>query len=62
MGLQTAFGRETGTMADHQHNEHHHGTMDIREHEKTFQVFIRMSIWVVCISIGILVFLALANS
>jgi hypothetical protein len=49
-------------MADHHQNEHKHGTMDIRAQEKTFQGFIRMSIWVVCISIGILVFLGLANS
>jgi len=49
-------------MADHHQNEHKHGTMDIGAQEKTFQGFIRMSIWVVCISIAILVFLGLANS
>lgn len=62
MGRQTGHDKDTGTMADHHQNEHKHGTMDIREQEKTFQGFIRMSIWVVCISIGILVFLGLANS
>jgi hypothetical protein len=62
MGRQTGHDKDTGPMADHHQNEHKHGTMDIREHEKTFQGFIRMSIWVVCISIGILVFLGLANS
>lgn len=49
-------------MADHHKNDHEHGTMDIRAQEKTFQGFIRMSIWVVCAAIGILVFLGLANS
>jgi Ni,Fe-hydrogenase I cytochrome b subunit len=49
-------------MADHKHGDHQHGTMDIRAHEKTFEGFIRMSIWVVCISIAVLVFLGLANS
>jgi Ni,Fe-hydrogenase I cytochrome b subunit len=41
--------------------EHKHGSMDTTTHEKTFAGFIRLSIWVVVISIGILIFLALAN-
>jgi Ni,Fe-hydrogenase I cytochrome b subunit len=41
--------------------DHKHGSMDTREHEKTFAGFIRMSIWVASISIGVLIFLALAN-
>jgi Ni,Fe-hydrogenase I cytochrome b subunit len=53
---------DTETMADNHQNEHKHGTMDIREQEKTFEGFIRLSIWVVCISIGVLIFLGLANS
>jgi hypothetical protein len=48
-------------MAD-QNAEHKHGSMDIRDHEKTFAGFIRMSVWVTGISIGILIFLALVNS
>ncbi|MCV2867172.1 aa3-type cytochrome c oxidase subunit IV [Defluviimonas sp. WL0002] len=42
--------------------EHKHGSMDIKEHEKTFEGFIRFSIWVGGISIGILIFMALANA
>ena len=49
-------------MADHHHAEHVQGTMDIRAQEKTFAGFIRLSIWVTCITIGILIFMALANS
>ncbi len=49
-------------MADHAHPPHKHGSMDIREHEKTFAGFIRMSIWVVVISIAVLVFLGLVNA
>lgn len=49
-------------MADQHHAEHKHGSMDIRAQEKTFAGFIRMSIWVAGISLGILIFLALANS
>jgi Bacterial aa3 type cytochrome c oxidase subunit IV len=49
-------------MADQHDGEHKHGSMDIREQEKTFGGFVRMSIWVVGISLGILVFLALVNS
>lgn len=48
-------------MADN-HSKHEHGSMNIREHEKTFAGFIRLSIWVVCISIAILIFMALVNA
>jgi len=49
-------------MADHHHAEHVQGTMDIRAQEKTFAGFIRLSIWVACIAIGVLIFMGLANS
>jgi Ni,Fe-hydrogenase I cytochrome b subunit len=62
LGGGTASDKDTGTMADHHQNEHKHGTMDIREHEKTFEGFIRMSIWVVIVSIAILVLAALLNA
>lgn len=42
--------------------EHKHGEMDIAEQEKTFEGFIRYTIWGVCVSIGILLFLAIFNS
>jgi Ni,Fe-hydrogenase I cytochrome b subunit len=42
--------------------EHKHGSMDIRAQEKTFSGFVRMSIWVTAISLGVLIFLALANA
>ncbi|PWE27292.1 aa3-type cytochrome c oxidase subunit IV [Pararhodobacter marinus] len=41
---------------------HEHGSMDTKEQEKTFAGFIKVSVWVAAISIGILIFLALANS
>jgi Ni,Fe-hydrogenase I cytochrome b subunit len=49
-------------MADHHNADHVHGSMDIRSQEKTFAGFIRMSVWVVCIAIGILIFMGLVNS
>lgn len=49
-------------MADHHHSEHVHGSMDIRAQEKTFAGFIRLSIWVVVLSIAALVFMALTNA
>jgi hypothetical protein len=49
-------------MADPHHAEHVHGSMDIRAQEKTFAGFIRLSIWVACIAIGALIFMALVNS
>lgn len=42
--------------------EHVHGSMDIRDHEKTFAGFIKLTIWSAALSIGVLIFLALANS
>jgi hypothetical protein len=42
--------------------EHKHGSMDITEHEKTFDGFVRWSVRVAAVSIGILIFLAIFNS
>ena len=42
--------------------DYKHGEMDITEQKKTFEGFIRVSIWVVVISIAILLFLAVFNS
>jgi hypothetical protein len=42
--------------------EHKHGSMDITEQEKTYDGFIRWSVRVAAVSIGILVFLAIFNS
>lgn len=42
--------------------DYKHGEMDIRVQEKTFAGFIRMVSWGAGISIGILIFLALANA
>ena len=42
--------------------EYEHGKMDISEQEKTFAGFVRWSVWVGAVSIGVLIFLALANS
>lgn len=42
--------------------EYKPGSMDIRDQEKTFAGFIRMVTWGTGISIGVLIFLALANS
>ena len=42
--------------------EHKHGSMDIKVQEKTFAGFIRMVTWGAVISIGVLIFMALANA
>lgn len=42
--------------------EHKQGSMDIKAQEKTFDGFIRMSIWGSVISIAVLIFMALANA
>ncbi|MDP2084878.1 MAG: aa3-type cytochrome c oxidase subunit IV [Gemmobacter sp.] len=42
--------------------EHKHGSMDTRVQEKTFEGFLRMSMWVAGIAVGTLIFLALVNA
>lgn len=49
-------------MADHHVTEHEHGSMNIREHQKTFAGFVRFATWVCIISAVVLVFMALANA
>ncbi len=51
-------------MAEKKDDESKHvpGTMDISEQERTFEGFIRFTVWTAAISIGILIFLALVNS
>lgn len=43
-------------------SEHKHGEMDIRDHEKTFEGFIKASAWVAGVSVAVLIFMALVNS
>ncbi len=50
-------------MAGHDHTpDHKHGSMPVRDQEKTFAAFIRFVSWGIGLSIGILIFLALANA
>ena len=49
-------------MADPHTSDPVHGSMDMRAQEKTFAGFVRLSIWVVCIAIGVLIFMGLTNS
>ncbi|MCL4068546.1 aa3-type cytochrome c oxidase subunit IV [Pseudomonas sp. GX19020] len=49
-------------MADHQHGDHTHGSMDIRTQEKTFAGFIRVATWTVVVCVVVLVFLGLART
>ena len=42
--------------------EHKHGEMDVKDQEKTFEGFVRYSVWTIVVSIGSLLFLALVNS
>lgn len=42
--------------------QHEHGKMNIREQERTFDGFVKFVVWGTVISIGVLVFLALANA
>jgi hypothetical protein len=49
-------------MAEHEAAEHKHGQMDIEEHQKTFDGFLRFWVLVFGSSILVLIFLALFNS
>lgn len=56
------FERELTDMADHSQGEHKHGSMDIRAQEKTFEGFVRMTVWVIVFVICVLIFMALTNA
>ncbi|MCB5408912.1 aa3-type cytochrome c oxidase subunit IV [Pseudogemmobacter faecipullorum] len=49
-------------MAQHDHSEHQHGSMDIREHEKTFAGFIKFANWTIVLIVLVLIFLAIART
>jgi hypothetical protein len=42
--------------------KHEHGKMDISAQEKTFDGFLRVVVWGAVVSIGVLIFMALANA
>jgi len=42
--------------------EHKHGSQDTKVQEKTFAGFLRLVMWGTVISVGILIFMALANA
>ncbi len=42
--------------------EHRHGEMDIKEHQRMFESFIKFWVLLFGVSAGILIFLALFNS
>ena len=41
--------------------EHKHGSMDVTEHQKMFDGFLKFSAWVAAISIGVLLLAGLIN-
>ena len=49
-------------MADQAQTAHQHGSMDIRQHERTFAGFLRLVTTAVMVIVAILVFLALSNA
>lgn len=49
-------------MAEDETTEHKHGEMNIADHERTFEGFLRFWVLVFGVSILILIFLALFNS
>ncbi|KNG92579.1 aa3-type cytochrome c oxidase subunit IV [Pseudaestuariivita atlantica] len=41
--------------------KHKHGEMDITEQEKTFEGFVKWSMWVAVVSVGLIIFAGLVN-
>ena len=55
--------RTENAMAGQDHTtDHKHGSMSVKEQEKTFAGFIRFVTWGIGLSIGILIFMALVNA
>lgn len=42
-------------------DEHVHGSAEIRDHERTFEGFVRVAAWSAVLSIAVLIFLVLTN-
>jgi hypothetical protein len=42
--------------------EYEHGSMDVRDHEKTFHGFVKMVTWGGVLVVCVLIFMALVNS
>jgi len=53
---------ETAMAGQDNTTDHKHGSMPVREQEKTFAGFIRFVMWGIGLSIGILIFMALVNA
>ncbi|MDO5604614.1 MAG: aa3-type cytochrome c oxidase subunit IV [Paracoccus sp. (in: a-proteobacteria)] len=49
-------------MAQNDQIEHKHGSMDIREQQRTFVGFLRFSAWACALAGVVLIFMALANA
>ncbi len=42
-------------------SDHNHGDMNIEVQEKTFEGFVKATVWVCAVSIGLLIFIAIVN-
>ncbi len=50
-------------MADYDNKpEATQGSMDLSEHKRTFAGFVRLSTWVIGLSVAVLIFMALVNA
>lgn len=60
---QSAHPISAHGVAEGEHpGEYRHGEMDITEHEKMFERFVRFWVWQVVAVVAILIFLAIFNS
>lgn len=59
---QGPIATPAGSIEEAAMTEHKHGEMDITEHERTFDGFLKFWVYVFSAAIGILIFLAIFNS
>lgn len=60
--IESGIGRATTLTGNRDMAEFKHGSMDVTEHEKTFEGFVKWSVRVAIFTIAILLFLAVFNS
>jgi hypothetical protein len=60
--MATTHSHHTADHHDHAAAHHVPGTMEIEEHERTFDGFVRLLTWGAASVIVVLIFLALANA
>ena len=60
--MATTHTQHSAHHQDHAVAHHEHGAMDVTDHQRTFDGFVRFMTWSAVLTILVLIFLALTNA